>query len=74
MALPEGPRLPSLNRTFALFLAIAVLVAHMLAIHKTAVGTLAPPYEIAHVAHAGSRVVTLRSARCAPSRSAPSFG
>ena len=50
MALPEGPRLPSLNRTFALFLAIAVLVAHMLAIHKTAVGTLAPPYEIAHVA------------------------
>jgi hypothetical protein len=39
-----------LNRTFALFLAIAVLIAHMLAVHKTAVGTLAPPYEIAHVA------------------------
>ena len=39
-----------MNRTFALFLAIIILIAHMLATHKTSVGTLAPPYEIAHVA------------------------
>ena len=39
-----------MNRTFALFLAIIILIAHMLAIHKTAVGNLAPPYEMAHVA------------------------
>jgi hypothetical protein len=38
------------NRTFALFLAIAVLIAHTLAIHKNAVGEIAPPYEVAHVA------------------------
>lgn len=39
-----------MNRTFALFLAIIVLIAHMLAIHKTSIGLLAPPYELAHVA------------------------
>jgi hypothetical protein len=38
------------NRTFALFLAIAVLIAHTLAIHKTVVGEVAPPYDVAHVA------------------------
>jgi len=38
------------NRTFALFLAIAVLIAHTLAIHQNAVGEIAPPYDVAHVA------------------------
>ncbi len=39
-----------MNRTFALFLAIAILIAHTLAIHKSAVGYVAPPYDVAHVA------------------------
>jgi hypothetical protein len=39
-----------MNRTFALLLASALLVAHMLAIHKGLADTFAPPYEIAHVA------------------------
>jgi len=39
-----------MNRTFALFLASAVLLAHMLAIHEDAADAIAPPYEMAHVA------------------------
>src|SRR5688572_910061 len=39
-----------MNRTIALLLASAVLLAHMLAIHKDAADALAPPYEMAHVA------------------------
>jgi hypothetical protein len=39
-----------MNRTIALLLASAVLLAHMLAIHKDAADALAPPYEVAHVA------------------------
>jgi hypothetical protein len=39
-----------MNRTFALLLASALLVAHMLAIHKGTADTFAPPYEVAHVA------------------------
>jgi len=39
-----------LNRTFALFLAIATLVAHALALHVDDAGNFAVPYERAHVA------------------------
>ncbi|MFT5288484.1 MAG: hypothetical protein ACI8QS_000387 [Planctomycetota bacterium] len=39
-----------MNRTAILFLALAVLLAHMLAIHQTPSGEFAPPYDIAHVA------------------------
>ena len=39
-----------MNRTFALLLASAVLLAHMLAIHVDAADGFAPPFEIAHVA------------------------
>lgn len=39
-----------MNRTIALLLASAVLLAHMLAIHEDAADALAPPYEVAHVA------------------------
>ena len=39
-----------MNRTFALLLASAILVAHMLALHEDAGDAFAPPYEVAHVA------------------------
>lgn len=39
-----------MNRTFALLVAAAVLLAHMLAIHVGAGDALAPPYEVAHAA------------------------
>ncbi len=39
-----------MNRTIALFLALAVLFAHTLAIYTNANGNFAPPYDIAHVA------------------------
>ena len=40
-----------MNRTIALFLALAVLSAHALAIYQANNGDLAPPYDIAHVAY-----------------------
>jgi hypothetical protein len=39
-----------MNRTFALLVAAAVLLAHMLAIHVGEGDALAPPYEVAHAA------------------------
>jgi hypothetical protein len=39
-----------MNRTIALFLALVVLLAHTLAICASANGSLAPPYDFAHVA------------------------
>ncbi len=39
-----------MNRTIALFLALAILLAHALALHTDALGSLAPPYDVAHVA------------------------
>ena len=39
-----------MNRTLALFLTLAILLAHMLAIHMTLAGQFAPPYDDAHVA------------------------
>lgn len=39
-----------MNRSIALFVALAVLVAHSFAIHVDAQGGLAPPYESAYVA------------------------
>jgi len=39
-----------LNRSTALFVALAILLGHALAIHTTATGQLAPPYDIAYVA------------------------
>lgn len=40
-----------MNRGTVVFLALAILLAHTLAIHQTPAGDLAPPYEIAHVAY-----------------------
>lgn len=39
-----------MNRTFALLVAAAVLLAHMLAIHVGSDDALGPPYEVAHAA------------------------
>lgn len=39
-----------MNRGTALFVALAILLGHALAIHTTAAGQLAPPYDIAYVA------------------------
>lgn len=39
-----------MNRTFALLLVLAVLLAHTLAIHKTEANLVAAPYDVAHVA------------------------
>ena len=39
-----------MNRTLALFLTLAILVAHTLAIHKNIYDAIAPPYDEAHVA------------------------
>ena len=41
----------SMNRTIALFLTVAILAAHTLAIHKNAWGEIAPPYDTVHVAY-----------------------
>jgi hypothetical protein len=40
-----------MNRPTALFLAIAILLAHTLSIHKNLAGEIAPPYDFAHVAY-----------------------
>jgi hypothetical protein len=40
-----------LNRTTVVFLALAILLAHTLAIHQTSDGRFAAPYERAHVAY-----------------------
>lgn len=39
-----------MNRVTVIFLALAILLAHILAIHQTPEGDLGAPYEIAHVA------------------------
>lgn len=44
-----------MNRTLALFLTLAVLLAHALAIHKGTNDVLAPPYDEAHVAYRVAR-------------------
>lgn len=40
-----------MNRTIALFLTVAILAAHTLAIHQNAWGEIAPPYDTVHVAY-----------------------
>ncbi len=58
-SLTRGPRAgystlaqsPSMNRTTAVFMTLAILVAHTLAIHQTPDGTFALPYDRAHVAY-----------------------
>lgn len=40
-----------MNRTIALFVGLAVLLAHTLTIHDTIYDDFAPPYELAHVAY-----------------------
>lgn len=40
-----------MNRSLALFLAIAILIVHALAIHVGVDGRIAPPYDQAHVAY-----------------------
>jgi hypothetical protein len=40
-----------MNRGAVVFLALAILLAHSLAIHQTPAGDFGPPYEIAHVAY-----------------------
>lgn len=40
-----------MNRTLALLLTLAILLAHMLAIHKNVLGAIAPPYDEAHVVY-----------------------
>ena len=44
-----------MNRTIALFVGLAVLLAHTLTIHDTLYDDFAPPYELAHVAYRISR-------------------
>lgn len=44
-----------MNRTIALFVGLAVLLAHTLTIHDTVYDDFAPPYELAHVAYRISR-------------------
>lgn len=39
-----------MNRATALFVALAILLGHALAVHKTAAGEIAPPYDVAYVA------------------------
>lgn len=39
-----------MNRATALFVALAILLSHALAVHKTAAGEIAPPYDVAYVA------------------------
>ena len=40
-----------MNRTIALFVGLALLLAHTLTIHDTVYDDFAPPYELAHVAY-----------------------
>lgn len=40
-----------MNRTIALFLTVAILAAHTLAIHKNMWGEVAPPYDTVHAAY-----------------------
>ena len=44
-----------MNRITVIFLALAILLAHTLAIHQTPDGTFGAPYEIAHVAFRSAR-------------------
>ncbi len=44
-----------MNRTIALFVGLAVLLAHTLTIHDTIYDDFGPPYELAHVAYRISR-------------------
>ena len=44
-----------MNRTTAILVALAALLAHVLAIHQNLDGTFAPPFEIAHVAYRAAR-------------------
>lgn len=44
-----------MNRATIIYLALAVLLAHTLAIHKTPAGDFAPPFEVAHVAYRQGR-------------------
>ena len=61
-----------MNRTFALLLASAVLLAHMLAIHVDAADGFAPPFEIAHVAfRLGRNFVLYGELAWDPGRPAP---
>lgn len=46
-----------MNRTIALFVGLAVLLAHTLTIHDTIFDDFAPPYELAHVAYRLARNV-----------------
>lgn len=48
-----------MNRTIALFVALAVLVAHVLAIHNDGSGSLAFPYDQAHVPYRLARNLVL---------------
>ena len=40
-----------MNRTTALIITLAILLAHTLAIYKTSSGEIAPPFDMAHVAY-----------------------
>jgi hypothetical protein len=44
-----------MNRPTAILVALATLVAHVMALHQSADGAFAPPYEIAHVAFRAAR-------------------
>jgi hypothetical protein len=44
-----------MNRTLALLLTVAILFAHMLAIHTAPSGQIAPPYDAAHVTYRVAR-------------------
>ncbi len=44
-----------MNRTTAILVALATLLAHILAIHQNTDGVFGPPYEVAHVAYRVSR-------------------
>jgi hypothetical protein len=44
-----------MNRTLALFLTLAILVAHTLAIHQTLSGNFAPAYDDAHITYRVAR-------------------
>ncbi|MEM7310178.1 MAG: hypothetical protein AAF682_26115 [Planctomycetota bacterium] len=44
-----------MNRTTAILVALATLLAHILAIHQNLDGTFGPPFEIAHVAFRSAR-------------------
>ena len=48
---PGATRAPTMNRGTVIFLALAVLLAHTLAIYQTPEGEFGPPYEVAHAAY-----------------------